>query len=231
MTALAPTPVSPVPASVRASSAAAPLRALAGAALLLGPALFAGGMATSPQQDSAADADYIASLARDTTLTEVSALLLHYGIVAIGLGVLAAATLVRGPRGARVVLVGSVLTALGFVNNSGAILADWWNMNAGRQLPADQAVELFRSVKGADLLVLWTGTEPLSLLGPVLVFVGLARAGVLRWWATPLYVLGVVAMFAVSIVSPVAGGALVLVAFAPFALVGLRLLARSRAGL
>ena len=46
-----------------------------------------------------ADADYIASLARDMTMTQVSALFLHYGNLFIGLGILAAPSLVRGRRG------------------------------------------------------------------------------------------------------------------------------------
>src|SRR3954452_12238448 len=75
------------------------LRVAGGAALVAGPVLFSLGMLTCPPQASMADADYIASLARDTTLTQVSALFLHYANIAIGLGLLAAPTLVRGRRG------------------------------------------------------------------------------------------------------------------------------------
>ncbi|MGN6522748.1 MAG: hypothetical protein ACTHMZ_06060, partial [Actinomycetes bacterium] len=76
-----------------------PMRVAAGAALVAGPLLWALGMVTSPPQASMADADYIASLTRDTTMTQVSALFLHYGNLAIALGILAAPALVRGGRG------------------------------------------------------------------------------------------------------------------------------------
>src|SRR5262245_45203073 len=56
-----------------------PMRVAAGVALVAGPVLWSLGMLTSPPQDSMADADYIASLVRDTTMTQVSALFLHYG--------------------------------------------------------------------------------------------------------------------------------------------------------
>src|SRR5690349_5423015 len=83
-------------------------------------------------------ADYVASLARDTTLTQVSALLLHYANIAIGIGMLAAPSLVRGRRGRLATSIGALLAVVGFVNVSGQILADWWNMSAGRLLPLDQ---------------------------------------------------------------------------------------------
>ena len=220
-------------ASTTGSVAAAPrtpLRALAGGSLAAGTVLFAAGLATSPPQDSEAKADYIASLARDETLTEVSALLLHYGNLGMGVGILAAATLVRGRRGARLTLIGSLLAALAFLNTSGLIFADWWNMTAGRQLSPDQAVALFEGVYGSDLFVLWTGTEPFALLGPVLVLAGLARAGVLRWFHAPWFVGGVAALFAMAVLSPVVAGALVLVGFWPLALIGIRLVQRHRAG-
>lgn len=207
-----------------------PLRALAGGALVAGTVLFAAGLATSPPQDSEAKADYIASLARDETLTEVSALLLHYGNLAMGVGVLAAATLVRGRRGARLTLIGSLLAALAFLNTSGLIFADWWNMTAGRQLTPEQAVALFEGVYGSPLFVFWTGTEPLALLGPVLLLAGLARAGVLRWFHAPWFVGGVAALFAMAVLSPVLAGALVLIGFWPLALIGIRLVQRHRAG-
>lgn len=207
-----------------------PLRALGGGSLIAGVAMFAAGLATSPPQASEATADYVASLARDETLTEVSALLLHYGNLAMGVGILAAATLVRGSRGARMTLVGSLLAALAFLNTSGLLFADWWNMTAGRQLSPEQGVALFEGVYGSDLFVLWTGTEPFALLGPVLLLAGLARAGVLRWFHAPWFVGGVAALFAMAVLSPVIAGALVLVGFWPLALVGIRLVQRHLAG-
>ena len=199
-----------------------------GIALVAGPLLWAGGMFTSPQQASMADADYISSLTRDTTMTQVSALFLHYGNLAIALGILAGPSLVRGARGMRLAVAGALATAVGFANVSGMVLSDWWNASAGTHLSSEQAVEVFRGFKTGSLLPLWDGTEPLSLLGPVLLLAGLARAGVLGWWTMALIVGGVAGLMVFGATSPLVAAVCVLVGFSPFALVGLRLLQRSR---
>lgn len=205
-----------------------PLRWAAAAALLAGPVSWGLGMATSPEQDSMADVDYVTSLARDVTQSEASALFLHYGNLLLGLGILAAPTLVRGLRGSRLTAVGSLLAALGFTNIAGTLLSDWWNIAAGTVLPIDQAARVFATFKASELLPLWTGTEMLSLVGPLLLLAGLARAGVLGWWTLPLVVAGVAGLMFVSTVSMPLSGAVVLVGFSPFALVGLRLVQRLR---
>jgi hypothetical protein len=210
----------------RRSSRALPVAAAV--ALLAGPVLWALGMATSPQQASMADADYISSLTRDTTMTQVSALFLHYGNLAIALGILAAPTLVRGRKGRLLAVVGAIATAIGFANVSGMVLSDWWNASAGTHLPMDQAVEVFRGFKQGSLLPFWDGTEPLSLLGPVLLLAGLARAGVWGWWTIGLMLAGVAGLMVFGATAPLVAAATVLVGFSPFALVGVRLLQRSR---
>lgn len=210
----------------RAASRAMPV--IAGAALLAGPVLWSLGMFTSPPADSMADADYIASLARDTTITQISALFLHYGNLAIALGVVAAPALVRGLRGTWLAVVGAVLTAIGFANVSGMVFSDWWNASAGRALSSEQAVEVFRGVKEASLLWMWDGTELFSFVGPILLLVGLARAGVLGLWTIALFIGGVAGLMAFGAGSPVLVAAMVLIGFSPFALIGLRLIQRSR---
>ena len=52
--------------------------------------------------------------------------------------------------------------------------------------------------KASDLLWVWNGTELFSLLGPVLLLAGLARAGVLGWYTIGLLVGGVVALVTLS---------------------------------
>ncbi len=108
------------------------------------------------------------------------------------------------------------------------VLSDWWNASAGRALGSEQAVEVFRGVKEAPLLWMWDGTELFSFVGPILLLVGLARAGVLGWWTIALFVGGVAGLIAFGAGSPVLVAVMVLVGFSPFALVGLRLLQRSR---
>lgn len=199
------------------------MRLAGGLALVAGPVLFAGGMLTSPPQDSMADTDYIASLARDLTMTQISAVLLHYANLFIGLGIVAAPSLVRGTRGLRLAVVGSLMTALGFLNVSGLLLSDWWNAAAGTLLEPEQSAAVFAHVKEASMLGLWTGTELLSLLGPLLLLAGLARAGVLGWWSLGLVVGGVAGLIVLGTGLPVLAAGAVLVGFSPFALIGLRL--------
>lgn len=210
----------------RASSRALPV--VAAAALVAGPLLWSLGMFTSPPADSMADADYIGSLTRDTTMTQVSALALHYGNLTIALGVLAAPALVRRARGAWLAVVGAVLTTIGFANVSGMVLSDWWNASAGNALPMDQAVEVFHGFKESSLLWMWDGTEPFSLLGPLLLLAGLARAGVLGWWTIAPFLGGVAGLMAFGAGSPVLVAVMVLIGFSPFAMIGVRLLQRSR---
>jgi hypothetical protein len=199
----------------------------AATALVAGPVLFALGMATSPQAASTDKADYIASLSRDLTQTQVSALLLHYGNLLMGLGILGAPSLVRGRRGQALTAVGALAAALGFTNLSGTLMSDWWNAATGLLAP-DRAPAILEHVLGAGLGQLWFGTQPLSLLGPVLVLVGLARAGVVGWWTLPVLVVGIVGFIALSNGTPVVAAAAILAGLSPLVLIGIRLVRRSR---
>jgi hypothetical protein len=204
---------------------------LAGAALVAGPVLFAAGLATAPETASDAGAVYIASLARDATQTQVSGLFLHYANLLIGLGILAAPALVRSRRGFWPTLIGSVLAAIAFVNLSGMLLSDWWNLSAGTHLTPEQAVTVFQGFQQTSLLGLWDGTTPFNLLGPVLVLIGLIRAGVVRWWTVPLFVAGVAGLIMIPADIPQVTAAAVLAGFTPLALIGLRLVGRYRLGM
>ena len=221
------TPTVAVPTQTR-GRAAAVVPGAAAAALFAGPVLWSLGMFTSPAAASTSDADYIASLTRDTTMSQVSALFLHYGNIFIAFGILAAPALVRGVRGGWAVAVGAILTALGFANVAGMLASDWWNISAGTHLSSDQAVAVFRGFKEGSLLWLWDGTELFSMVGPLLVFVGLARAGVLGWWSIVLFLAGVAGLMAFGSGSPVLVAVMVLVGFSPFALIGLRIVQRLR---
>ena len=204
------------------------LRIAAGLALITAPVLWAAGMATSPSAASTADIDYVTSLGRDGTMTQVSALFLHYGNLLIGLGVLASVSLLRGRRGARLTAVGSVLTALGFTSVSGMLLSDWWNLAVVDTVGAETGAEIFGAFKASSLLFLWNGMELFSMLGVILLLVGLARAGVLSWWALGVFVAGVIGLIMIPWDLPVLAAAAVLVGFSPFALIGVRLLQRAR---
>ncbi|WP_148572092.1 hypothetical protein [Nocardioides caldifontis] len=199
-----------------------------GIALVAGVLCWSAGMVFSPDSESMKDADYIASMARDLTNTQISALFLHYANLLLGVGVLAAPSLVRGARGLGMVVVGALMTCLGCLNVSGMVLSDWWNAATGRLLSEEQAVAVFRHVQDASLLPIWKGTEIFAMLGIVVVLAGLARAGVLGWWTIGVYVLGFVGLMVWGATLPLAAAAGVLVAFSPLAVVGIRLVQRYR---
>ncbi|MEU4422697.1 hypothetical protein AB0F81_18880 [Actinoplanes sp. NPDC024001] len=196
------------------------------ASLIAGPLLFFAGNVTAPVQDSETQAGYVESLARDPMLTQVSALLLHYGNIFIGVGALLLPLLVRGRKGAIVTIVGSLMMALGFLNISGNLLSDWWIMELGRNLPVEQAVALAEGALGHGLLQVWNFTEMLSLLGVVVAQVGLARAGVIGWWAVPVPAICLLGAFALPLSMPVLISAVVGAAFAPLVVAGVRGLRR-----
>ncbi len=200
---------------------------LGGAALVAGPALFLGGALTSPRQDSETAAGYVAALARDPLLTEVSALLFHYGNLLTGVGAVLLPLLVRGRRGRGITLAGALLMVLGFLNTSGAVLSDWWIMEVGRRLPMEQAVAISEAATGASLLQLWSGAQDIALLGVVVGLAGLARAGVVSWWWVPAPLVCFAAAFAIPLSLPLVVSAVIGLAFAPLAVVGLRALRRA----
>ena len=220
--------VTPTTATEERSTGNRVLRIAAGAALVAGPILWAAGMWTSPPAAGTTDVDYITSLGRDGTLTQVSALFLHYGNLFIGLGVLAAASLVRGPRGGRLTVIGALMTALGFTNVSGMLLSDWWNLSAAQNLSIEQAAKVFGGFKDSSLLFLWDGFEVFSMLGTILLLVGLARAGVLAWWNLAIFVAGFAGLMFIPWDLPRLSAVAVLVGFSPFAMIGVRLFQRSR---
>ena len=79
-------------------------------------------------------------------------------------------------------------------------------------------------------LFLWDGFEMFSLLGTVLLLVGLARAGVLAWWNLAIFVAGFTGLMFVPQDLPQVSAVAVLIGFFPFAMIGARLLQRAGIG-
>ncbi len=201
---------------------------IAGGALIAGSLLWAAGLAVSPPQDSNAAADYVAALGRDEGRTALSALLLHYGNIALGLGWLAAPALVRGRRGRIGAVVGALMTALGLVSVAGNVLFDFWVTAIDRDLPAGTAVPLFESVLASTGMSVVGTVTLLGLLGPFVVYAALARAGVTSWWLFAPAVAAFAASAAIAF-SPLPHAAFALVGAVPVVLVGLRMIQRNRA--
>jgi hypothetical protein len=223
---MTPSSSTTVPAPAR--SAGSLLLPIAGGALIAGSLLYVAGMATSPTADSMASADYIASLARDPGQTALSALLLHYGNLVLGLAWLAAPALVRGLKGRISTVVGALMSALGLVTVAGFVLYDFWTGGIGRELTPGTAESLFESVNSSPGLAVIGIVTVLGLVGPLVGYVGLARAGVISWWLLVPAVAALAASASMEF-SPLPFAAFALVgAIAPVA-VGLRLIQRNRA--
>ncbi|MBG0565821.1 hypothetical protein [Actinoplanes aureus] len=205
------------------------LRRLAGAALISTPLLLLGAMLTSPPQADDSDAAYLASLAKDESLSILSANFFHYYWVAIAIAVPAVLTLPRGDRGRALTAAGVAGTAFGAIQMSGMLFSDWVFAAMPNLAGLDQSVQVFEQITGDPSLNLWlrTGTV-LGLLMPAVLMAGLARNGVIGWWAAPVALLPMIAgPIAGGLVAPVAGSVVGALCCAPLALVGLRLLRRT----
>lgn len=71
--------------------------------------------------------------------------------------------------------------------------------------------------------------EMLTLVGPVFVIFGLARAGVLSWQMLPWLVAGAIGPFLLPFDQPILFAVVILVGLGPLAAIGLRLVQRHRA--
>ncbi|MCF6509286.1 hypothetical protein E9549_18030 [Blastococcus sp. MG754426] len=209
-------------------SAGSRLLPIAGGALIAGSLLYVAGMATSPPQASMANEDYLAALARDEGRTALSAMLLHYGNLALALAWLAAPALVRGRRGSATTITGALLSAIGLVSVTVLVLFDHWTGAIGRELDPATALALFEDVSGSAAVGVAGTLTLLGLLGPLVVYAGLARAGVTSWWllVPALAALGLSASMAFE---PLPFAAFALVGAVPAVVIGLRMIQRHRA--
>jgi len=216
------------PAPTTARSAGSLMLPIAGGALIAGSLLYVAGMATSPPQDSMAAADYIEALARDEGRTTLSAMLLHYGNMALALAWLAAPALVRGRRGRVATIVGALMSAVGLVTVTGFVLYDYWTAAIGRTLDPAAALALYDSVGGNAAVGVVGILTLFGIVGPLVMYVGLARAGVTGWWLLAPAVAGIAASMVVAF-SPLPHAGFALIGAVPTVVVGLRMIARRRA--
>lgn len=201
------------------------LTTLGGAAFIAAPLLFAAGAWTSPPQESASDADYIASLAEDPSLTTISASFFHYSWVLYAFGALAALGLVRGRRGRGLTTVGALAGAFGAIQFTGLLLNDWFLAAMGNEISIEQSVEIFHAM-GDPGFVSWLMTAKVfGLLGFPVLYAGLARAGVISWW---LVVPSLLPMVVFAVVPGVLGIALATGCTAAAFVTGWRLVQRGR---
>ncbi|MFF2487871.1 hypothetical protein ACFVSU_15810 [Microbacterium sp. NPDC058062] len=223
----AQTPIAAQPAAP-ASVPGRRLAALGGLALIAGAALYTVGIATSPPQASESTADYIASLAADPALTQLSATLLHVGNLFLALGFLAVPGLVRGARGGWLTLIGALLATLSHALVSGWVLFDLWTMTIGLELDPATAVAISEGVQGGAVFGILSMLPMLNLIATPLATAGLARAGVVPWWLLAFAIVPTVVMFVVPF-TPMLFAAVTAVGFVPAVWFGVAILQRVRA--
>lgn len=132
----------------------------------------------------------------DPAGADVAATILHYGFAALGIGMLLAGLAVATGRGRVLAWVGGALGALGFVNLSGSVVVDWFAAQESAMFGPDVAMQIGARVEAMPALTAgWMLPMVVGFtLGPVLLAVGLARAGVVRWWTVALPVAVAVVM-------------------------------------
>jgi hypothetical protein len=140
----------------------------------------------------------------------------------------AAPALVRGLRGRVPTVVGTLMAALGLVSVAGNVLFDFWTGQIGRDLPGGTAVSPFESVNGSTGMAIVGTVTLLGLLGPFVVYAGLARAGVTSWSLFAPAVAAFVASAALPF-APLPHAAFAVVGAVPVVLVALRMIRRNRA--
>ena len=124
---------------------------------------------------------------------KLSAVLLHYGNLLLGLGAVALPLRVRGRRGWLPSLVGALLSALALLGTSRRAVQRLDAHGAGPEpahRPGREASP--RRSSAHRCCGLCFGLDPLLLLGLPLVVFGLCRAGVLGWWTLVSVVAGTV---------------------------------------
>jgi hypothetical protein len=180
--AITPTEPTAAPAAPAAPAPAGLLTRLGGVCLAAGPVLFTLGAATSPHTDGNTREDFVASLADHPTQAALSANLLHYSWFGFVFGLLALTQLVRGARrGRALTCVPAVLGALGAIQISGLLMGDFFVSAIARHTSVATAVEVQDDL-GTSVLVWLLSAQVLATLPVLVAFIGLARAGVLRWW-------------------------------------------------
>ncbi|GAA0479436.1 hypothetical protein Ade02nite_39660 [Paractinoplanes deccanensis] len=156
--------------------------------LVAAPLSFAIGMATVPPGagDTATYADHPA-------LAQASAFFLHLAWVLFVPAVIAVAE-----RGGRFTRAAAFVTVLALINFSALMLGDYTDL-AARQALGNDVADRARELTDGYALFTFGWALPgmvFSLLGLIVVAIGAARDGLVRWWVPALVVAGFAGFFA-----------------------------------
>jgi hypothetical protein len=171
-----------------------------GVALVAAAGLISAGELTTPSgsttDDTAAQVD--AFLAHPT-LTQVSALLFHFGYLLVLPGIVGLLGLTR-VRAVRLGHIGAAFAFLGFASLTGNTLIDLVSLGAGRELGAGTAARALDTAAslpatGAFIVPAFIG----SFLGLVVLMTAVGRAGELAWAWVAATVVGVALIIAAPV--------------------------------
>jgi hypothetical protein len=156
------------------------------AALVAAPLLALAGLALEPADAYGSERAMVEAYVGSPGRVDLQATGLHLGFVLAGFGLFGAAAVVRG-RGRRLALAGSLLSLLGFGFMSSFLLMDWVTVAVAQETDVATALAVDDRFGGPGLVVAWILPQMVGLLlGPPLVVAGMARAGLLPWWALAL---------------------------------------------
>jgi hypothetical protein len=172
---------------------------LAAVLLVLGAALMVFSLPIDPPPTAAPEPQgTIEAYTANPGRMDVAAAILHNGFLFLGLGLFLTGLFVTG-RGQALAMVGAVASAIGFANLSGAVLIDWLDSAAGRTVGVDAAVRIGDAAPLPGLVAAWFVPQIVgAALGPVLLLLGLVRAGWLGWWILALPIAAAVTAIAVQ---------------------------------
>jgi hypothetical protein len=167
--------------------------------LIAAAALIIAGELTTPSGSTGSTEDQLNAFVEHPGLTQVSAVLFHFGYLLVLPGIVGLLRLTR-LRGTRLANVGAGLAFVGFVSLAGNMLVDVFTLSAGQELGTKRAADYLDA----------TGTLPGSLpfiipaflgsfLGLSLLFIAIGRAGELAWAWVAVTLVGLVLVFAAPV--------------------------------
>jgi hypothetical protein len=108
------------------------------------------------------------------------------------------------------------------------VMYDYWTGAIGRELDPATALSLFENVSGSAAVGVAGTLTLFGLLGPLVVYAGLARAGVVSWWLFVPAVAALVASMSMPF-TPLPFAAFALVGAVPAVVIGVRMIQRHHA--
>jgi hypothetical protein len=165
--------------------------------LIITPFLLFAAMFAEPANAGPSDLEMLAAYAADPARMDIAAALLHTAYMLLALGFLGAGMVVAG-RGRRLSVAGGLLSFVGIGSMAGFLLIDYFGTSLYQALPPAEALDAYnQATSHTALALLWILPQMLGLVfGPLLITLGMIRAGFLRWWALAAPVVLIVGLFA-----------------------------------